>query len=226
MVGFVSLTGCAGDSQSEPTISQVAPVSAPQKVAIPSYYWFNATDWNGVTPQNSVGLAMLNPENGRWDASATPGFQSRFAALRALSPRPLIIGYVYTRYANQDPNNQDGGVHDRSVSQVEANIDTYFTTFPELDGIFLDEVTVACDFRLGYYQDIYAWMQVHYPGRKLILNPGGATDQSQCYLSGTASDPRRAGDIIVSFEGSYTTYSQCRTRPAWEMTTQPRLFGT
>lgn len=134
-VGTGALSGCAATSSEErESTGEVHDALGPaQKVAIPSYYWFNAADWASVTPQNGVGLAMLNPQNGRLEqlsGASISGFQSRLAQLQGQSPRPLVFGYVYTRYANTDPNNRDGGLHDRSVAQVASNIDSYFQHFP------------------------------------------------------------------------------------------------
>lgn len=215
-------------SDAEHVDATEAAVSAPQKIAIPSYYWFDASDWSGVTPQNSVGLAMLNPQNGRLDqlsAGSKQGFQNRLALLQAQSPRPLVFGYVYTRFANTDPHGADGGVHNRDVATVEANIAQYFSNFPTIDGIFLDETTADCSAAsLGYYQDIYQWMQSNHAGKKIALNPGTSSTASECYLQGTSSDPRKAGDIIVTFEGTFTNYAKCTARPAWEMNYPAETF--
>jgi hypothetical protein len=220
--------GTVSASDAEHVGAVGAAVGAAQKIGVPSYYWFDAADWTGVTSQNSVGLAMLNPLNGRLEqlsVAAMQGFQNRFAQLQAQSPRPLVFGYVYTRYANTDPNLSDGGVHNRDVATVEANINQYFSNFPTIDGIFLDEATHDCGSAgLGYYQDIYQWLQSNHPGKKIALNPGTSTSDSECYLRGTSGDPRKAGDILVTFEGTFTKYVKCTARPAWEMNYPAETF--
>lgn len=219
-VSCAALVGCSGADrtvQPEPTGIAAASVTTPQSIAVPAYYWYTASDWNSVTPQNGVGLVVVNPSNGLLDTMAAAdiqGFASRIQSLQALSPRPLVFGYVYTEDANTQPDTTDsraGGTLDRTVAKVEANIDLYFQDFPSIDGIFLDQVTTDCSGGLSYYQSIYQWMQTAHAGKKVILNPGTADEASQCYLS-----PTRAGDIIVTFEDTYAEYVKCKSRPSWE----------
>jgi hypothetical protein len=177
-------------SRAPPSPPSAAPPPVPvigQQIAVPAYF----TDWNGLLPYvPPVTSIVINPNNG-----PDPGHTSQISAAKARGA--LVLGYVYTKYANTRPNPLHGGVYDRTVPAVQADIDRYYSLYPNLDGIFLDEVIGSnCSHAQTYYRPIYDHIRSAHPNATVIINPGTAVDT--CYLS--------VASIVVTFEGSFASY--------------------
>jgi len=72
-----------------------------------------------------VYIQILNPNSGP-GTTPDPGYVSAYAA--ALAKGTLILGYVPTTYGA------------RPIADVKADIDKYYTFYPQLSGIFFDEM--------------------------------------------------------------------------------------
>jgi hypothetical protein len=174
-----------------------------QQIAVPAYF----TDWSGLLPAvPPANVIVMNPNNG-----PGPDYISQISAAHAKGAR--VLGYVYTKYANTQPNPLHGGVRDRTVAAVAADIDQYYSLYPNLDGIFVDEVTGGsdCAHAQSYYQPIYDHIQSAHPGATVIINPGRAVDP--CYLS--------VASIVVTFESSFANYQNAWSTSGrgWETNT-------
>jgi hypothetical protein len=183
VVTIAAVPACSSTDLPDPS----PPIMA-QQIAVPAYF----EDWSGLLPyMPPANIIVMNPNNG-----PDPGYTSQISAAHARGTR--VLGYVYTKYANTKPNPLHGGVFDRTVAAVQADIDRYYSLYPNLDGIFLDEVTGGsdCAHAQSYYQPIYNHIQSAHPGATVIINPGTAVDT--CYLS--------VASIVVTFESSFANY--------------------
>src|SRR5712691_12740193 len=100
-----------------------------ERVAVPSYFYPGPlwTELEGGAP--TVGLAIINPNSGP-GPTADPNYAAQVTHTRAAGI--TVIAYVYTSYGS------------RSAATVEADIDAYYAQYPDLDGIFIDEVSSDC----------------------------------------------------------------------------------
>lgn len=96
-----------------------------------------------------------------------------------------VIGYVRTQPFPGAPENQR-----RNASFVRGDIDNFKSWYPEIDGIFYDEVIANLD----YYKSLIAYGRGKFPGNLHILNPGWKIS-----FEALAT----AADVTVVFEGTY-----------------------
>jgi len=75
-----------------------------------------------------------------------------------------MIGYVYTSYGQ------------RSISAVEADIQTYATKYPLLKGIFLDEGATDSS-TLPFYKQAYDYIMAVDGWEYTVINPGTIPDE-------------------------------------------------
>lgn len=93
-----------------------------------------------------------------------------------------VIGYVYTQYGK------------RSISSVEADIDSWFSFYPSIDGILFDEqANVSGD--ESYYAQIYDYVKQKDSSAIVATNPGTNTLESYLFYNGN-----RIADVICIFE--------------------------
>lgn len=166
-----------------------------QRVAVPSYFYPDSNPggrWSkleGGVP--TVGLGIINPDSGSGTAS-NPDYVAQIA--RSQRAGLTVLGYVYTDYGA------------RSAADVKADIDNYYGWYG-VDGIFFDEAFNSDCTKRPYYREIYDHVKAKTGKRVVVINPGARTEE--CYVS--------TADIIVTFEGFYSTYT-ARPLPAtaWE----------
>lgn len=166
-----------------------------QQIAVPAYFPTDANDWNVLFPNvPPANVIVINPGDGPTGSDYT----SQIDSAHARGAR--VLGYVYTRYANNQPDSlhDPNGAYDRTIAAVEADIQQYYTLYPKLDGIFLDEVTAGshCDSAQVYYQPIHDYIKSAHPAATVVINPG--TWVNSCFLS--------VADIVVTFEDSFAEY--------------------
>lgn len=168
-----------------------------QSMAIPAYFYPGAL-WNqAIAGAPTVEILVMNPMNGPGSAW-DPNYGA--AVSNAQAAGIFVVGYVYTSYGA------------RNTNDIRADIDKYEAWY-RVDGIFLDE-TASSSNHIAFYRDIDDHIR-SYPGNITILNPGMYPDE--CYMG--------AGDIIMAFEGSYSTYSSTSyTIPAWARSYLPWRF--
>jgi hypothetical protein len=184
--------------------------SAQPLVLVPAYFAATGTPnpWDtmcGAMGQAGPGsVAILNPDNGPGH-KANPDYAAAISYCHLEGQR--VIGYVYTRSAK------------RSLAKVEADIDKYFTYYPTIDGIFVDNMAdvptakakapcSGCKLTVAsYYSDLYAYVHDKGSGLEVIGNPGDAAATSWQLTTPVA-------DAVVIFEGSSTTYQSFKP-PSW-----------
>jgi hypothetical protein len=167
-----------------------------QAIAVPSYF-YPGPYWDNLNSGfPKVRIAIINPNSGPANDSnyATTVLSSQAAGLK-------ILGYVATTYSN------------KPILDVKGEIDEYLSYYPTLDGIFLDEVPTDCA-QVFYYLDLYSYIRFTKNMKIVIINPG--TQTQECYAS--------TADIIMSFEGSYTTYTTSYNDVTWVYNYPASLF--
>ncbi|MDP9696636.1 UNVERIFIED_ORG: hypothetical protein J2X79_004219 [Arthrobacter globiformis] len=192
----------------------VAPSPAPaadvvnQHQVVPAYFypdWYNAGNkWyrmcDRMNTVNGPSTAIMNPNSGP-GTKANPDYTKVITYCQAKKQK--VVGYVHTSYGA------------RPLSAVKADINRYYTFYPRLNGIFLDEMandpakaaSGAATTR-SYYRQLYLYIKAKTAGvEQVIGNPGGAASTAW-----QVADP--AADIVVVFEGTAAKYELWRP-PSW-----------
>ncbi len=185
--------GAVADARrADSSVDSGAADAAVQAIAIPMYVdpSANPSIWTqeiGAAP--TVRLLVANLDNGPGTA-VDSSYTSAIA--KASAAGVTIVGYTYTNY---------GG---RSASTVEADIDSWYSFYPNLEGIFLDEVATDAATATSYYAPLYQYVKAKSAGAVVIVNPGTTPDEA--YMS--------VADIVVTFEDVYANYAAAGS-PSW-----------
>jgi hypothetical protein len=167
----IAVPGC---SEPRDEIARTEAALTQQSIAVPSYF----TDWGPMLQKAPpTRLVVMNPNSGPGS-----GYASQLAAAHAAGAK--VIGYVYTQYGARNP------------STVQADVDSYYSLYPSIDGIFFDQAWNRCD-RVGYYQSLYDYIKTNKSASATVVTNQGTATES-CYLS--------ASDILITFESDYSTY--------------------
>jgi hypothetical protein len=183
---------------------QALPFDGSQQLVIPLYnypMWWDADVyiWDDVAAANTTAqmTVIINPNNGPGMCPPNLDYQRGLADLQAAGVR--IIGYVYTGYGN------------RVLENVLADVDLYTKCYA-VDGIFFDEASSAKD-DVGYYQELYNYVQEQLPGATVINNFGVEPDPAYANI----------GALMGVFEGEFDTFMDWN--PAdWLPTDQSVVF--
>jgi hypothetical protein len=161
-----------------------------QSVAIPAYFYPSpdSNPWiTAFAAQPGIGIMVANVDSGP-GTTADANYATAIAQARAAGV--TVFGYVYTDYA------------ENSLASVEANISLWKSLYGVTD-IFLDQASTSAATE-SYYQTLTSYVHTETLGSLTILNFGTVPPQS--FMT--------AGDIIVTFEGDYSTYTST-TFPSW-----------
>jgi hypothetical protein len=185
-------------------------------------YWGSGADAYARLPAAS--LAVLNPEGGILTAGTAqptttlPAWQLRSAELHRRGV--FHLGYVPTGYFRHDC---DLVGQCQTWARIEAQVATYLTQMPHLDGLFFDETAPTawnCGAFATEYGRLRALVERHRrpgsPAPLLAFNPGVA---DACVLDGL-----QAGEAVVVFEGTATSHAE-REAVLGEVTRQARQRG-
>jgi len=177
---------------------------AAQSIAVPMYVDPSMTsEWEQVYDAAPiVKLLVANPDSGPGAKSQVPAYTAAIAS--AIKAGETIVGYV------------DTGFTKLSLAEVEGNVDTWYSWYPAIEGIFFDEVTSDPADGMGYYKTLYEYVHMH-TGAVVVLNPGTIPDSS--YMD--------ASDILVMFEGPYASYADGGypdANPSWVASYDPFRF--
>lgn len=190
------------DAAQPPGMLGLAQARAAALELVPAYFGpeGSADPWHAMCEAAPPGsTVILNPDNGpvKKDAKLYAEPMS-FCEERG----QRVIGYVYTRYGK------------RPLATVEKAIAHYYSWYPGLSGIFLDEMAEAPSAKAeSYYRRLTAY--VHERGGFVVANPGD-----------TAATGWQLGvaDVVVTFEGSaagYAAYSPA----AWVLAARPQQIA-
>lgn len=179
-----------------------APAHSETSIGVISY-WSVDSGAYAKLPDNSV--ALVNPDNGIFVSAgqtttlspAAPGYKPvvKAAALRDIT----MLGYVPTGYFN---HGCDAIGQCQTWGRIEAQVRTYFQTYPRLTGIFFDEAAPSnwdCHAFVAEYQRLRDIVYRHNPRATIAFNAGVPDN---CAVAGA-----EAGDILVLFENSAEAYA-------------------
>jgi hypothetical protein len=169
-----------------------------QSVAVPAYFYPTSGGLWSTADANTpgVGIMVANVNNGP-GTSVNSDYATAIAQAKAAGIK--VFGYVYTNYGGQ------------SVSTVESNIAAWNSLYG-VTNIFLDEASTSRS-ELSYYQTLSAYVHAEASGAQTIINFGTIPSQSEM----------TAGDIIITFEGDYSTYGSTQF-PSWTSGYAPSRF--
>jgi hypothetical protein len=158
-------------------------VATTQSMALPAYEYPTLTDlWPFIDSAGSqIPFVIVNPASGP-GATANSDYTTRIAAND--SAGILSIGYVDTNYQA------------RSMTAVMDDIDTWYSLYPDIDGIFFDRVSVVGSADLCYSAYAYNYAKFQHPNDLVSQNFG----------TYTAPQYEPYGDIFLNAEMDYTLY--------------------
>ncbi|HEY6786527.1 MAG TPA: spherulation-specific family 4 protein [Trebonia sp.] len=159
-----------------------------QQALIPAYFYPGA-DWAEAIASKPPPKIMIMDMTSS-GAGTAPDRNYQAVARRARAAGITLAGYSDTDYGR------------RPAAAVEADV-LHYKSWYGVSDIFLDRASSSAG-DLAYYRELSAYIHRAIPGSLVILNPGDYPDQS--YMS--------AGDIIVTFEGSYAQYATLAV-PHW-----------
>jgi hypothetical protein len=162
-----------------------------QHQLVPAYFypdWWNTTNnWfrmcDAMNVTGGASTAVMNPDSGPGGA-ANPDYAQALGRCHARGQR--VVGYVHTSYGS------------RPLATVRAEIDAYYSFYPSIDGIFVDEMSTDPATR-GYYQSVFAYSRGKPGAHQVVGNPGVAAS------TGWQLDAPVA-DIVLVFEGTAAQY--------------------
>lgn len=129
---------------------------------------------------SKIVYVIMNPSNGPGNTADT-NFKSVMENLKQKNYK--LIGYIYTKY----------GI--RSITDVINDIDTWYSLYPTIDGIFVDEVSSGSE-SIYYYTTLYNYVKSKDQSDTVVLNPGVVPDTKYFEIS----------DIIVVAEMDEKTF--------------------
>lgn len=147
--------------------------------------------------QSGSGVMVANQNSGMFTAIDTNYNEAINDALAAGS---IVIGYVSTNYGL------------RAEADVRRDIDSWYSIYPQIKGIFLDEGPVDCAL-VPKYQSIVDYVSGKQTAAFITLNPGVAATP-QCF-DGVAN-------ALVTFEGPESAYATA-TFDSWQQTAQSAI---
>ena len=204
---------CAVVQVATTSVAQALPTIA-QHVAVPAYIDPTASpaSWAELTATaGTVGFIVANIENGP-NYGVDPAWSAALASEHAEDVK--VLGYVDTGYLGTTGRLTRLGSTQTSdwISQIEEDVNAWYANYgPDLSGIFFDDGQDACGPTPGSdaWSDLYtfltAYVKQNHPGAMTVVNPGTAVPQ--CY--------QNAADVLVTFEGDYSTYINDYTPLSW-----------
>ena len=180
---------------------QPAAVSQPeQRALVPAYFypdhWNAGNDWvvmcDGLEASTQRSVVVMNPNSGP-DTRRNPDYQVVLSYCQAAGQE--VIGYVHTSYGK------------RSSRSVKADIDAYYRYYPDIDGIFLDEMSNQTSTQ-SYYRSLYRHVKGKPGSSNLVVGNPGAAAATSWQLDTPVTD------ALIVFEGTSSAFSDW-TPPAW-----------
>ncbi|GAB6077483.1 spherulation-specific family 4 protein [Hydrogenobaculum acidophilum] len=185
LIGFIfTIYSCGASSGngSNTTSSNPLPTSV-EDIIIPLYSYpigQYANEWQTLYNfnTNKKVYVIVNPSNGP-GSSVDPNFTNAITNLK--SKGFYVLGYVDTNYANN------------SISNVESEISNWFSFYPNIDGIFLDNVSTN---NYNYYSSLYSYIKSKNSNYIVVLNPGTNIPNSYFNIS----------DKIIVYEDTFQNF--------------------
>jgi hypothetical protein len=203
-VGTLTGTLSTGGALSA-TIPGVGTLKGSGTLSVPAYIYPTLAGWTQyVNGAPTVSRMIANVSSGP-GGSVNSDYTTGIANAKAAGIQ--VLGYVHTHYA-------DGSI---PLATVEADIDSWYSFYPNIDGIFIDEVMGDAP-SLAYYTSLFTYIKAVHPGHNYVeLNPG--TLPTEAYTS--------IADTICLFENSYTGWLSSWptiSSSSWVKTYTPALW--
>jgi hypothetical protein len=189
-----------------PSIVQRVPAED-QRQLIPAYVFPTggataSNPWHQLCSRMRRGsIIVMNPGSGPGSESQPP-YTEAMSYCRARPRSQVVLGYVYTSYTS------------RPLHDVLVDIDTFYRLYPDLDGIFVDEMasyphgpSAAGGMSVkAYYGRIYTHVRRKSADRNelVVVNPG---------VTATTAWQLDVADKVVVFEGTRASYRTWKPEP-------------
>ena len=176
---------------------KAASSSTGMRILVPAYFYPTSADWSSVVAQSASMQGRIwmiaNPNSGPGsgvDANYTTGINNMHSA------GGHVLGYVATGYGT------------KSSATVQNEIASWYSWYPSIDGIFLDEQANTSGVE-SLYQSYYNFVKGEKSTALIVGNPGTSTLESYLFYNGN-----RVTDVLCLFEdstpfGSWTPPSWC-----------------
>lgn len=172
---------------------------------------YGPTVWAGSESSIPVpGSVIANWGKGYDGAGGGPGLAKSTANLATIQQAQArgirLLGYVWTDYANNAAGNPVKSWMTAAPLSAAENEAAEWYSWYKVTSIFFDGApTGTAGGQLTYYKNLYSYVHQHIPGAQVWINPGWYP-ASSAYMS--------AADVIMDFEGSYSTLT-ANPPPAW-----------
>ncbi len=164
-LGVFAVAAVGGSFALSAVDSALAGPADPVTAGIAAYFPDSPANRGAITGRSGIGVVVMN-------TLQSPGAAAAVADYRGAGKR--VFGYFAAGYAPSGAN----GISPKSLSQLQSTANSILTTYPTIDGLFLDEVlnndSAGCAAPAAFYAGFYSWFKSVYPAKSLILNPGTA----------------------------------------------------
>jgi hypothetical protein len=179
-----------------------------QRLLVPAYLYPSGSRWqdmsDAVDKSRATAVFIMNPHDGPGRA-VDPNYRSALAYCH--SKRQAVIGYVYTNYCA------------RALRSVKADVNRYFRLYPEIEGIFIDQMSNQAAPKIKtYYRKLYTHIRAKSASALVVGNPGAAA-----FTPWQLGEPVVA-DLLVVFESSAKAYRDWLP-PEWVRSWPAETFG-
>lgn len=195
---------CARDE----TPSESARVTPLRGLLIPAYFYPDFPDghWSRlVQAAQTLGdklIVIVNPANGpgtQYDAK----YRQAIAAVRRYDGR--VIGYVHTCHGLRGSPESESPLCPTTLTQIQADIAAWYTLYPDISGIFFDEVSSAAG-DVATYRALYHDVQRRHGGTAVVVFNFGVVPHRAYGDIGTA--------LLCLFEETGASFPSWGT-PSW-----------
>jgi Spherulation-specific family 4 len=164
--------------------------SDPVTLGAPAYF-SDAASWTRLLATPGLSHIVVNA----YDATTVSAINGYVSQANAAGIRTL--GYTGAGFAPAGSPNSGAA---KSLATLQSDVGTIFSAYPNLGGIFLDEIqnTTPCDPTwVQFYRGVSSWFRSTYPGKTLAFNPGAPL----------CADFNGLADIYVMAERSAAAYN-------------------
>jgi hypothetical protein len=197
-----------------------------QQTAIPAYWGPDTADGMAIfhrLAQNrpTNGIVVINGSMSRPEVPFHPAWAAAIGRVSASGAKALVYvdtGYLGVDFGHGRHVTRAGGTSiSEWVTQIKQDVDEWYATYPQIDGIFLDQTILLCGTG-NEYADVYTTIRDYVRGKDpkafIVINPGAPAER--CY--------ENVADTMLSFEGDAETY-RTHIPPDWQRThPDPKKF--
>jgi hypothetical protein len=164
--------------------------SDPVTLGAPAYF-SDATSWTRLLATPGLSHIIVNA----YDPGTVAAINGYITTANSRGIKTL--GYTGAGFAPAGSPNSGAA---KTLATLQGDVATIFAAYPNLGGIFLDEIqnTTPCDAGwVQFYRDFSNWFRGAYPGKTIAFNPGAPL----------CADFNGLADIYVMAERSAAAYN-------------------